>query len=732
MFAIFTSILIYSLPILVKNQYLILFLFFSFLTLNSVNLFAQREEIDSLKLVLKKVDNEEKALILAKLSTLYYKEPEKRFSYAQQAIKLADSLDNPIAKSLALYSLSHYYLVKNNPSKAEEFADSNIVVALASGDSSSLSNAYYFYGFYYSSLADYNNAAVYYKKALEYTPFVNKERKYSLMQSYAITLNNLSNYEEALKMLLKVVDYYEKTKNQRSVAHIYYVLGAIFVEMGDNESAKAYFHRALKLARQSNYDFVIGETMFGLGSLYSDEKMIDSARYYLLNAKKYVEKDRFYSLIADLNTALGDLYLNINNTDSALFYYNEVIRLSEKINDNWAIVYGYIGLAKVYNKEQNYGRSLFYLYKVEPIAQKVNANELLIDFYDIFAQTLALSGNYREAYHYMKLYNQYSDKFYKEKSAHELTNLKVAYETEKKEQENQQLLAENKFKEQNIKNQHYISISIALLLILALSFAFSFFRGKRKVQKAHELLVEKNKEILNQNEEIKTKSAEISEAYSKLKELDEYKQGLSNMIIHDLKNPLNIILNLAENKLVKEAANKMFHLVSDILDVSKLEEAKMVLNKEKLLLKDIVHNAINKTEFSAGISEIEVIDNVADGLSIYADKDLTERVFINLLSNAIKFSPQKSKIFIDTKVKENGNKVRISVTDFGIGIPKEEQKHIFDKFVQFKAVNSATVRSTGLGLTFCKLAVEAQGGEIGVESSINTGSVFWFDLPFAG
>ncbi|MCF6243102.1 MAG: tetratricopeptide repeat protein, partial [Bacteroidales bacterium] len=527
-------------------------LFFIFVPLNSFNLLAQKD-IDSLETVLKTANDEDKALVMAKLASLYYKEPEKRFSYARQALKLADEYDIPRAKSLALYSLSQYYLSKNNQTKAQELADSNIVVSLASLDSSSISNAYYFYGFFYSSQADYNNAALYYKKALEYTPYENKVRKYSLMQSYAITLNNLSNYEEALKILLKVITYYEETGNIESAAHIYHVLGAIFVEMEDAESAKKYFHKALQLAKKANYNFVLGETMLGLGSLYSDEKMIDSAKFYLLSAKKYAEKDVYYSLIADINTALGDLYLDINNMDSALIYYNEVIKLSEKINDNWAIVYGYMGLAKVYNKEQNYGKSLFYLYKVEPIAQKVNANELLIDFYDIFSQTLALSGNYREAYHYMKLYNQYSDKFYKEKSAHELTNLKVAYETEKKEQENRRLQAENKFKEQNIKNQRYINISIALLLLLTLFFAISFFRDKKKIQKTHKLLVEKNSEILNQNEEIKLKSEEVSKAYTKLKELEEYRHGLTNIIIHDLKNPLNIILNMADNKLEKEA-----------------------------------------------------------------------------------------------------------------------------------------------------------------------------------
>lgn len=696
-----------------------------------MGLLAQNKTIDSLETVLKSADNEQKAQILAKLASLYSKEPEKRFSYAQQALKLSKEYNNPRAKSLALYSLSLYYLDKNKLSKSMEFADSCLDAALIALDSSLITKAYYVHAINYFHQADYNNAALAYKQAINYCPSTDKSFKYFLLQNYAIALYNLSNYQASLKILLDIIGYYENEADEyESVSHIYNIIGSIFVEMADTISGISYYNKALKMAPLLDTNSLSTETFLNLGVLYYDKKMLDSAKHYFLTTLKRVKKDTLYSIvIGDTYTALGNLYLDINKNDSALYYYRKVIELSEKANDAWAQVYGYIGLAKIYNKEQNYGKALYYLYKAEPLAQKVNANELLRDFYKIFSETLALSGSYREAYQYMKLYNRYSDKSYKEKSTHELTNLKVAYETEKKEQENKRLLSENKFKEQNIKNQYYINISIALLLLVSLIFAVSFFRDKKKIQKAHKLLVEKNSEILSQNEEIKLKSEEVSKAYLKLRELDEYRHGLTNMIIHDLKNPLNIILNMAENILVREAANKMFHLVSDILDVSKLEEAKMVLNKEHVLLKEIVQDAIDKTKFSAGVSEIEVIDNVQDNLTVYADKDLTERILINLLSNAIKFSPQKSKIFINSEIEDQ--QVRISVKDFGIGIPAEEQNQIFDKFVQFKAVHSGTVRSTGLGLTFCKLAIEAQGGNIGVESSVNSGSVFWFKLPLA-
>jgi len=711
------------------------FFIWSFLLIyvfNGTVISAQESKLDSLKSLLEKESNDKKkALILAQISLEYYKDQEKRIAYIKQALKLAEKTDNKIAKSLALYSLSHYYLVKNNLDKADSIAKINIDLALNTLDSFSISNAYKFYGYYYSMTSDYNKSASYYKESLQYIPHNLIVKKYLIQENYAISLANLSDYKKSLGLLLEVLKYWESRNNILRTANLYTVLGSVVLNIGDEKSALNYFYKALDLGKKQKLPFILAQSNYDIGYYYyyKTDLKLDSAKYFLLHALKYAEEIKNNMLIADINTALGAVYLDLNMPDSAIIHYRRVIDLAERVNDRWALVYGYMGLAKVYNSAQNYGKALFYLYKVEPIADKVNASELLIDFYDIFAETQALAGNFREAYHYMKLYNQVSDKFYKEKSATELANLKIQYETEKKEQENKRLLAENKFKEQSIKNQYYINISIAILLLLSIAFAFSFFKGKQNIQKANDLLKEKNSEILNQNEEIKLKTEEVSEAYSKLKELDEYKQGLSNMIIHDLKNPLNIILNMAENKLVKEAANKMFNLVSDILDVAKLEEAKIILNRSDCSLKDISENAIRKTAFTASISGIEIINNIYEDVSVFVDKDLTERIFINLLSNAIKFSPQNSKIFIN--IEFDGNKIRVSIVDFGMGIPQDQIEHIFDKFVQFKAVNSDTSRSTGLGLTFCKLAVEAQGGEIGVESSVNTGSVFSFTLPLS-
>ena len=127
---------------------------------------------------------------------------------------------------------------------------------------------------------------------------------------------------------------------------------------------------------------------------------------------------------------------------------------------------------------------------------------------------------------------------------------------------------------------------------------------------------------------------------------------------------------------------------------------------------------------------IEIL--IPDNLTVKGNTEIIQRVFINLLTNAIKYTPNNGIISIDNGQLTVDNEKQLSIirlSDTGQGIPKDKLISVFDKFVQVESKNSGGVRSTGLGLTFCKLAVEAHGGQIGVESELGNGSTFWFSLP---
>jgi signal transduction histidine kinase len=112
---------------------------------------------------------------------------------------------------------------------------------------------------------------------------------------------------------------------------------------------------------------------------------------------------------------------------------------------------------------------------------------------------------------------------------------------------------------------------------------------------------------------------------------------------------------------------------------------------------------------------------------VNCDANLVTRVIANLVGNAIKFTPEGGKVAIS--VEKQGEGAKLCVADAGYGIPPEYHAKIFEKFEQLETRQKKAMHSTGLGLTFCKLAVEAHGGEIGVESEVDKGSTFWFTLP---
>lgn len=116
-----------------------------------------------------------------------------------------------------------------------------------------------------------------------------------------------------------------------------------------------------------------------------------------------------------------------------------------------------------------------------------------------------------------------------------------------------------------------------------------------------------------------------------------------------------------------------------------------------------------------------------DLAKVNCDQTIVERVLTNIMVNAIKFTPSSGSVTVRTHLQ--GDCVRVEVADNGPGIPMEYQSRIFDKFVQVEMRHQGIKHSTGLGLTFCKLAVEAHGGQIGVQDNPGGGSMFWFALP---
>ena len=227
------------------------------------------------------------------------------------------------------------------------------------------------------------------------------------------------------------------------------------------------------------------------------------------------------------------------------------------------------------------------------------------------------------------------------------------------------------------------------------------------------------------------------------RKLEELRDSLTHMIIHDLRNPLATIIGFldilkrqTESKLDQEeihwveiaqkGAETLNDMVTMLLDVNRLEAGEMPLEIERCDLVELVKNLAQPTQALVGATRL-ILDIPPAPVIAPCDQSVIRRVVNNLIGNALKYTPQGGKVCV--AVTGNHSDAQVSVTDDGPGIPKEYHGRIFEKFGQVDG--DRKMHSTGLGLTFCKLAVQAHGGTISVRSEVGKGSTFSFKLPGA-
>jgi two-component system, sensor histidine kinase and response regulator len=235
----------------------------------------------------------------------------------------------------------------------------------------------------------------------------------------------------------------------------------------------------------------------------------------------------------------------------------------------------------------------------------------------------------------------------------------------------------------------------------------------------------------------------VSQQLRQLQELEAARDTLTHMIVHDLRSPLTgllgyieLLLGIAKDIGNQEAidyanesgliANRLTEMISQVLDVSRLEVGQMPVALAETDLVALLPSAVSG--LGPAPNGVQVgYDLPGEPLLVSCDPDLISRVVGNLVGNAFKFARRNGEVRIG--LAASNGRVRVTVTDDGPGIAPEFREVIFEKFGQTPEGRLKKARSSGLGLTFCKLAVAAHGGEIGVEAAVPGGSRFWVDLP---
>lgn len=245
---------------------------------------------------------------------------------------------------------------------------------------------------------------------------------------------------------------------------------------------------------------------------------------------------------------------------------------------------------------------------------------------------------------------------------------------------------------------------------------------------------------------VKERTQELSKALEDIKEVSKRKTDFILAVSHELRTPLTSVKGYASLILagtlgdipeeiksrlekINEHSDKLTALIENLLDISRIEAGRVKMNLQPLDLKTVLTKLAEMFTIQLKEKEVVLELDIPDASPVLADSMQLERVFINLISNAAKFTPKKG--FIRVKVKDIPDFLEISVSDTGIGIPKDNVPFIFQEFFRASNAIDQKIKGTGLGLSLVKQIVEAHQGKISFETKEGAGTTFTFTIPKA-
>ena len=533
----------------------------------------------------------------------------------------------------------------------------------------------------------------------------------------------IASYLEGLKLAKRDLDY---------SAELLGNIGLVHNEMNNIDEAISYFRQAISINKSIRDTISLAINYDYLGGTYNRIKMSDSSliNYHkaLYLFKKIKKEDRYAVSLSNLAWVLPNYPDSLNK---AITYFNMAWKKFQELGWEYYEPNIQFGIANVYSKQGQLDKAIA-LYKVSIKLANQYKREFFLknQIYRGLSETYQKKGDYKQALENHILYSQYIDSVVDKQKSDQIANLEKQYETEKKEKEILQLQTQHELTNVQLRKNKQLKLLgfvTALLLLL-----FVFFIAKKYFDKVklNELLEEKNRQIEQSEQE--------------LRQLNAAKNKFFSIIAHDLKNPFHTVMgfsnllnkdyNLFTEKErrsfasgIYQSTNNILRLLENLLEWSKSQTGGLNMVPVETELSQILENSVSVLRPQAQQKNIQMTFNCSNDLKIYADPHMIETVLRNLINNAIKFTPNNGSIGIAAERMED--KVRVNVSDTGVGISEEEVLNLIqiDSKVKRKGTNNED--GSGLGLLLCKEFVSKNNGMLWVESTSGKGSSFNFTVP---
>ena len=540
----------------------------------------------------------------------------------------------------------------------------------------------------------------------------------------AYLLKNIGNKSEAMKLAQTLLKKTRKDENKRYEAQSLKTLGEISRSEASLDAALSYLFGALEIYRGIQDKKGIAETFNRLSASYYELSDYKKARQYADSSLSISKAIADSALLGSNYEILGSIY-SYQGLRKGLDYFHKAREIYQEHAPN-DVPNVLTNIMLHYERKGNYERAIKLGKRAFELANKQGTKDYIE--YTAFRLHKAYKeiNDYENALKYIQIHVDTKVDQYKQTKEDLASFYRHRFEARKKQHQIE--LQRKRIQQEETKQKYYLAgIGALLLFLTGGSIAYiKIVRKNKTMQVQKEKIEDQQNKILKQNKELQSTNQQLVK-------VNQLKQDMTDMLVHDLKNPLNIVVNLAENRYVKYAGNIMHNLIMNMLDVNKYEEDTLTPELAVCNLSEIVSSAVEQVQFPLEDKNLSLKNDIPDDVYVHADEKLMTRVFVNLLTNAIKYSKKHMPVIISNgkQIHREVNRfIEISVTDSGTGISEDDKNKIFDRYYGEKQ-NSGQLSATGLGLAFCKMAVEAHNGTIDVESEKGKYSRFYFTLPMS-
>ena len=555
---------------------------------------------------------------------------------------------------------------------------------------------------------------------------------------------------EALHNFMDALVVYEQLSDSLEMANVYKYLANVYTNNGNDREAMRYYRIAQEIYSNLQDSKGNSSILNNIGTIYLTSGDADSALYYLNQSRlSYLElKDE--SGLATNYTNMGYAYSIKEDHIKAIDYYNKSYELAKKLDIKQTMSTALNNVGNEYMLIGEYEKAEEFVAAGIKIAEdegyKVN---VWVGYYTM-GEVNEHGGNYKESVAWYHKAEDVHGELRNEATLNALMDFQTMQleQAQRREIEKINSINQEKIQSARLKNLLYLSTAIfALLMLLGVTYYFM------KRHKATLKISIQNKEINSQKHQIEAQSAKIKQVNDtlrvrnkKLRDLNEQKNYMMNVVAHDLKSPLNQINGLANvisldddnlNSTQKEcldnisvASSRLKEMIEKILDSRTADKMEKRIDIESIDVEAMANEVLSDFSVVANNKNIKLSKKSSSKTAnVKADKHYLRQVLDNLVSNAIKFSPEGKSVNLN--IFDEGDKILAEIQDEGPGLTSEDQEQLFTEYAVLSAKPTGNEVSTGLGLAIAKNYVEEMGGEIWCESEHGHGASFKFKLDRA-